>query len=255
MSKISAIVITYNEEKNIRRCLESLSWADEIVLVDSYSEDNTKNIAKQFTDRIFDVKWEGFGRKKEFARNKASLEWVLCVDADEVVTSELKDEIKKTLQAQPFYDGFYIPRKSNFLGKWIKHSGWYPDYGLRLFKRHKAKFDVSLVHEKLEVEGKIGYLKNHLLHYTDPDINHYLSKLNHYTSLSAEELYKKGKKATMGDLLFRPPTVFFKMFIWKMGFLDGVYGLILAFFSSFHVFTKYAKLWHLQKDRLEMERL
>ena len=248
MPKISAIVISYNEEKNIRRCLESLSWVDEIVVVDSYSEDNTKKIAGEFTDKIFDVKWEGFGKKKEFARTKASFEWVLCVDADEVVTPELKDEIKKAIQDQFSYDGFYIPRQSNFLGKWIKHSGWYPDYVLRLFKKDKAKFDESLVHEKLEISGKIGYLKNHLLHYTDPDLNHYLSKLNQYTSLSAKELFKKGKKANVFDLLFRPLATFFKMFILRAGFLDGVYGLILAMFSSFHVLTKYAKLWHLQKQ-------
>jgi len=251
MAKISAVVITYNEEKNIRRCLESLSWADEIVVIDSYSQDDTQKIAKEFTDKIYDVKWEGFGKKKEFARSKASFEWVLCVDADEVVTSELKDETKKVVFNQTFYDGFYIPRKSNFLGKWINHCGWYPDYGIRLFRKNKAKFDDSLVHEKLLVKGKIGYLKNDLLHYTDPNINHYLTKLNHYTSLSAEELFKRGRKAKIFDLLFRPPAIFFKMFIFKTGFLAGVYGLILAILSSFHVFTKYAKLWHLQKNSME----
>jgi len=248
MSKISAIVIVYNEEKNIRRCLESLNWADEIVIVDSYSQDKTKEIASSFTDKIFDVKWEGFGKKKEFAREKASFEWVLSIDADEVVSDKLKGEIKKIMAQDKTKGGYYIPRLSNFLGKWIKHSGWQPDYVLRLFRKSSARFDQSLVHEKLILNGKAGFLKNKLLHYTDPDIHHYLSKMDKYTTLGAEKLLQEGKKATFFDLVLRPPVLFFKIFILKGAFLDGWHGFLLACFSSFHVLSKYAKLWHLRES-------
>jgi len=249
MPKISAVVITYNEEDNIRRCLESLSWADEIVVVDSYSQDDTKKIVSDFTDKIYDVKWEGFGKKKEFAREKASSEWVLSVDCDEVITPDLRDEILKAIEKKDNYDGYYIPRRSNFLGKWMNHSGWYPDYVLRLFKKEKAKFNQALVHEKIEVFGKIGYLKNSLLHYTDPDIKSYLSKLDFYTTLNAEELLKKKKKTKVFDFILHPLGIFFKMFFLKRGFLDGTHGFILAVLSSFYVFIKYAKLWDLQRKK------
>jgi glycosyltransferase involved in cell wall biosynthesis len=247
MAKVSAIVIVYNEEKNIRRCLESLSWADEMVVVDSYSQDRTKEVASLFTDKIFDVKWEGFGKKKEFAREKASYDWVLSIDADEVVSDQLKKEIQKIIEKDESFDGYYISRLSNFLGKWIRHGGWYPDYVLRLFRKNKARFDQSLVHERLTLDGKVGYLENPLLHYTDPDIAHYLVKMDKYTTLGAGTLFQEGKSATLFDLTIRPVAVFLKMFILKSGFLDGWHGFLLACFSSFHVFTKYAKLWHLRK--------
>lgn len=210
MSKISAIIITYNEEKNIRRCLSSLDWVDEIVVADSGSIDDTKKIASEFTSRIFDIKWEGFGKAKEYAKNKASHSWTLSVDADEVVTEDLKEEIHKIIKAENSLDGYYIPRKSNFLGKWVKHGGWYPDYVLRLFKKDKATFNPSLVHERVEVNGEIGYLKNPLWHYTDPNFDRYLEKLNRYTSLAAEQLFKEGRRTKISDLIFRPSAAFLK---------------------------------------------
>jgi glycosyltransferase involved in cell wall biosynthesis len=243
--KISAIIITYNEEKNIRRCLSGLDWVDEIVVVDSHSMDDTKKIASEFTQRIFDIKWEGFGKAKDFAKDKASHQWILSVDADELVTPDLKEEIQKITESEDSVSGYYIPRKSNFLGKWINHGGWYPDYVLRLFRKDKAKFSHSMVHEKVQVEGKTGYLKKDLLHYTDPNFDHYLEKLNRYTSLSAEELFGEGEKAKVSDLIFRPLATFFKMYLMKRGFLDGLSGFILAVCSAFHVFSKYVKLRHL----------
>jgi len=248
MPKVSAVVITHNEEKNIRRCLESLSWADEIVVVDSFSQDRTKEIASSFTDKIFDIEWQGFGKQKELARQKASYDWVLSIDADEAVSEKLREEIKSVINKNDSSDGYYIPRFSNFLGRWIEHGGWYPDYVLRLFKKDKARFDESLVHEKLILEGKTGFLMNEILHYTDPDISHYLSKMDKYTTLSAQKLLAEGKSTTVFDLLFRPAAIFFKMYLLKSGFLDGWQGFLLASFSSFHVFVKYAKLWHLRKS-------
>jgi glycosyltransferase involved in cell wall biosynthesis len=245
MPQISAIIITYNEEKNIERCLSSIDWVDEIVVVDSQSTDDTKKIASEFTSRIFDIKWEGFGKAKEYAKDKASGPWIVSVDADEVVTEDLKEEIQRTIRAEDSLDGYYIPRKSNFLGKWIKHGGWYPDYVLRLFKKDKGKFNDTMVHEKVEVNGKIGYFENTLLHYTDPSFDHYLEKLNRYTSLSAEQLFREGKKAGVLGLIFRPSVTFFKMYLVRRGFLDGVSGFILAVSSAFYVFSKYVKLRHL----------
>jgi glycosyltransferase involved in cell wall biosynthesis len=245
MPEISAIIITCNEEKNIRRCLSSLDWTDEIVVVDSGSTDNTKGIASEFTRRIWDIKWEGFGKAKNFAKDKASHQWILSVDADEAVTKDLKEEIQKTIKSHHSLDGYYIPRRSNFLGRWIRHGGWYPDYVLRLFKKEKAKFSHSPVHEKVEAGGKIGYLKNPIMHDTDPNFEHYLGKLNRYTSLGAEELFRKGRRAKVFDIVFRPLAVFFKMYFAKKGFLDGLSGFILAVSSAFHVFSKYVKLWHL----------
>ena len=246
---LSAMVIVLNEEKNIQRCLESLSWTDQIVLVDTGSSDKTKELASKYTNKIFDLKWEGFGKSKEYAKSKAEGEWVLSMDADEVVPDKLKDEILNRISSSQDMDGYFIPRKSNFLGKWIKHSGWYPDWVLRLFKKDKGYFTPDKVHERVMLNGGVGYLKNEILHYTDPDLGHYLAKLNQYTTLAAEEMHKQGKGSSLFDIIFRPIAIFFKMYLFKAGFLDGMEGLLLAFCSAFHVFFKYAKLWHLNKSK------
>jgi glycosyltransferase involved in cell wall biosynthesis len=249
LSKISCIIITRNEAKNIGRCLQSVAWADEIVIVDSGSTDDTKKIASEFTDKIFDHKWKGFGPAKEFARNQTTGEWVLSVDADEEVSERLREEIIGTIGSQIPLDGYFIPRKSNFLGKWMGHGGWYPDLVLRLFRREKGEFTMRLVHEKVKVSGSTGRLKNNLLHYTDPDFEHYLVKLNRYTSLDALQLLEAGKESSLVDIVLRPPILFFKMYILKAGFLDGAQGFILATASAFHVFSKYVKLRHLKKSK------
>jgi glycosyltransferase involved in cell wall biosynthesis len=248
LSRISCIIITHNESGNIRRCLEGVGWTDEIILIDSFSTDDTKKIASEFTDRIFDLKWEGFGRAKEFARSRASGEWILSVDADEVVSEKLRDEIQKTAALDDPLDGYFLPRRSNFLGRWIMGGGWYPDWVLRLFKKSKGSFTDRLVHEEVRVSGKTGYLTNDLLHYTDPDFDHYLRKLNRYTSLDALQLRREERRAKLWDIALRPPATFVKMYLFKRGFLDGVPGLILAVSSAFHVFSKYVKLWHLRQS-------
>jgi glycosyltransferase involved in cell wall biosynthesis len=247
---LSAIVIALNEEKNIQRCLESLAWTDEIILVDSGSTDRTKELASKYTNKIFDFEWNGFGRSKEYVKSKASGKWVLSIDCDEVISDKLKDEILTEIDSSEKLDGYFIPRKSNFLGKWIKHSGWHPDYILRLFKKDRGSFTPDKVHEKVIVNGLVGYLKNEILHYTDPDLEHYLAKLNQYTTVSASEMHQQGKRGNVFDITFRPAGTFFKMYFLKAGFLDGVEGFLLAFCSAFHVFFKYAKLWHLNKNKL-----
>ncbi|MDZ7262736.1 MAG: glycosyltransferase family 2 protein [candidate division KSB1 bacterium] len=247
MKKLSVIIITLNEEKNIRECLEGVQWADEIVVVDSRSSDNTCQIARNFTDKVFTVDWLGFSGTKNYALEKAEGQWVLWLDADERVPEELAQEIQKAIQSDEV-DGFYLPRKAYFLGRWIRHCGWYPGYVLRLFKREKARFNDALVHEGLEFQGKTGKLKTPLLHYTDRAIEHYFSKFNHYTTLAAQQLLQKGKQFRLMDLLFRPLHTFFRMYFLKLGFLDGIQGVILSVFSACYVFTKYAKLWELERN-------
>ena len=247
MSKISCVIITYNESKNIRRCLESVSWTDEIVVVDSYSTDDTREIALAFTDKIHRLKWSGFGPAKEYAKAKATGDWILSVDADEVVPGKLREEIQNITESQGSLDGYFVPRRSNFLGRWIRHCGWYPDLVLRLFRKEKGKFTDRVVHEEVRVSGSTGRLRSDLLHYTDPDLDHYLKKLNRYTSLDAIQLFRQGRRAGILDILSRPILTFMKIYFFKRGFQDGLPGLILAVSSSFYVFSKYVKLWHLRE--------
>ncbi len=246
MAKLSVIIITNNEEKNLVRALESVKFADEFVVCDSGSTDSTLEIARRYNCKVVHSEFRGFGAAKQSALDNATGDWVLSIDADEELSEPLKSEIKAVLQ-QSDRDGYYLNRKSKFLGKWIAHSGWYPDWILRLFRREKGKFDRQLVHEGVQVEGKVGRLQGHLLHYTDPDISHYLAKMDRYTSLSAEILASEGRRFHVSDVLFKPIAIFIKMCFLKLGFLDGVHGLILASLSSFHVLCKYAKLWERQR--------
>lgn len=240
---ISAVVICRNEENVIARCLESLTWADEIIVVDSDSTDQTLPVAKKFTSRIFTHPWQGFGPQKQFAVEQAHSDWILVVDADEVVTKELAAEIRLVCTGDTLYQGYRIKRKSNFLGRWVLHGGWYPDFVLRLFRTGKGRFTRARVHESLWVDGSVGTLDGELLHYTDPVLTHYLAKLDRYTGLSAQELFEQHYPFRIWDLLVRPPAVFFKMYVWRAGFLDGIEGFLLALCSAIHVLMKYAKLW------------
>jgi glycosyltransferase involved in cell wall biosynthesis len=245
---ISALVITKNEAENLRECLASLQWVDEIVVVDAESSDGTAALAKEFTDKIFVRRWEGFSAAKNFALSQCTGEWVLWIDADERITPELRDEIIATLAGNPRANGYEMPRLANFLGRWIRHGGWYPGYVLRLFRREAGRFNERQVHEGVQVAGEIGRLANYLLHYTDRNLQHYFEKLNRYTSLAAEELYHRGRRFHLWDLLSRPGWFFFRMYVLKAGFLDGVHGFILALLSASYVLTKYAKLWEKQKS-------
>ncbi len=247
--QLSSIIIAKNEERNISRCIESqLECIDEIiVLVDDSTSDRTFEIAKSYSKvKCETVKWRGFAGTKQHAVSLTTNDWVLWIDADEAVTKELSSEINGFKNSSPGCSAYSFPRMANFLGRWIKHSGWYPGRVVRLFNKNKAHFNDNDVHEELIVDGGIGLLRNHLEHYTDPDIEHYFKKFNSYTTLAAEELARKGKRFRLTDILFRPPFLFFKMYILKLGFLDGVQGFILAVFSSAYVFTKYCKFWELK---------
>ena len=242
MAKLSVIIITKNEEENIRDCLESVKWADEIIIVDSFSNDKTVEIAKEYTDKIFHKEWMGYGRQKNLALEKATGEWILNIDADERVTKELAQEIKEAIQRKE-YNGYYIPNKAYFLGKWMRHSGWYPDYHLRLFKKGRGRFNERVVHEAVQVEGKKDYLKGSIEHFTAKSIGEYLRRLDKYAKLTIEE--REGR-AGWHQIFFHPPFTFFKMYIIKRGFLDGIHGLVLALCHSYYTFSKYARLWEKQ---------
>jgi glycosyltransferase involved in cell wall biosynthesis len=240
----SVLVITRNEERNIRECLESVAWADEIIVVDAQSVDKTAEIARQHTDHVFVTEWLGYAGAKNFALSKASRRWVLWLDADERMPEDLAAEIQSIIAADSGqYAGYEVARRAYFLGKWIKHCGWYPGYVVRLFTKEGAKFNESRVHEKIELRGQIGRLQHDLLHYTDNDLFHYFSKFNNYTSLAADDLVSKGKSFSLYDVLIRPPIFFLRMYLLRLGFLDGMQGFILCVLSAAYVFTKYAKLW------------
>ncbi len=247
MIRLSVIVIAKNEEKNLRRCLESVRFADEIIVNDSGSTDGTLEIAREFGCKAIATTFAGFGIAKQTALDQASGEWVLSIDADEEADAELREAVLAAI-ASDGYEGYLINRKSQFLGRWMMHSGWYPDRILRLFKRSSARFTEAKVHEEVIVDGPVGSLGGHMLHYTDPSISHYLLKLDRYTSYSAEMMQSEGKAFHWWYLAAKPAAIWIKMYVLKRGFLDGGQGFVLAALSAFHVFCKYAKLWELRKS-------
>ena len=244
MNKISVIVITKNEEKNISECLKSIDWADELIVVDSESTDRTVEIAKRFTDKVFIRKWEGYVPQKKYALSLAINEWVLSLDADERITPELKDEILNLSSGN--FSGFKIKRKNFLIKKEITSCGWEKDYQLRLLKKDKTSFSDRLVHEKFVVEGGVSTLKNPMLHYTFSSFSDYLNKINNYTSLKAQELFNKKKRIGGWTIFSHTISAFFAFFIFRKGFKDGVYGLIISLLHSVSTMMNYIKLWELQ---------
>ena len=249
---ITSITIAKDEEQNIGRCIDSLkSCVDEIiVIIDSETKDNTVKIVKE-KDVHFEIcPWQGYSQTKQYAVSKASNNWILWIDADEALTPELCREISELKQKEFEFAAYSIPRKAYFLGKWIKHSGWYPGRVVRLFNKNNASFSDKDVHEHLIINGSTGLLNNDLEHWTDPSIEHYFKKFNRYTSLAANEMALKNKTVSIKDIILRPAFIFFKMYFLKLGFLDGLNGFILAIFSSVYVFTKYCKLKEIKNNKL-----
>jgi glycosyltransferase involved in cell wall biosynthesis len=242
MGQLSATIITYNEEKNIRDCLESLTWTDEIIVVDSFSTDRTLEICQEYTDRIYRERWKGYARQKNSALEKVSFPWILSIDADERVTPELKEEIAGILEDADKVDGYYLPRRNFFLGRWIRHGGWYPDYTVRLFKKGKGRFVPRKVHESAVISGTTGYLKNPLEHYTYKSVSEFLKRMDRYSTLSAREYFERGRRASPVRILVAPLLTFVRMYIIQRGFLDGYLGFLLSVLYSYYTLTKYAKL-------------
>ena len=248
---LSVILITKNEEANLKDCLESISFADEIIVVDSQSSDKTQEIAQSFGAKLeITPDWPGFGPQKNRALNLATKNWVLSIDADERVTPELKQEILATMASPNAADCYAIPRSSWYCGRFMKHSGWYPDYVDRLFKRGSAKFSDHLVHERLLPNGSIGKLNNHFLHYSYRNFSQVLKKVDVYSSAAAQQAFNQGKEGGLGKALVHGFWAFFRTYVLRRGFLDGQYGLALAISNAATSYYKYLKLWqlHNQKD-------
>lgn len=244
---LSASIICFNEEKNLKRCLESVSWADEIVVVDSFSKDRTLEIAKEYTDRVFQRRWTGYRDQKNFAMSKCEENWILSLDADEEVSCALREEIQQEVHPPDGKEGYLMPRRSCYLGRWINHSGFYPDRQLRLFKRGFGAWVGGRVHERVEVQGRVGNLKNDLLHYPyEGSISGILRKVDAFSSLTAEDMYDRGKRYRLTQLMVRPVTKFMEVYLLKLGFLDGLPGFIIAGMSSFTMFVRYSKLRELE---------
>ncbi|MDP3888720.1 MAG: glycosyltransferase family 2 protein [bacterium] len=243
MSKLglSAVVLTKNEEKNLPVCLKSIEWVDEIIVVDDESIDKTLEIAKHGKAVIYKRKLDDFSSQRNFALSKVQTNWVLFLDPDEEVTPELAKEIQKAIKTDAF-DAYRFPRKNIIFGKWIEHSGWYPDFQTHLFKKAKGKY-VEKVHEQVEIEGKIGDLTSPFLHHNYDSISHYLEKGMRYTTLEAENKLDKGYKFVWQDLISKPLSEFLRRFFAEEGFKDGVHGLALSLLQSYLELLVYVKIW------------
>ena len=245
--KISVAIITFNEEKNIKRCIKSVDFADEIVVVDSLSSDKTCDIAKQLGAKVIEQKFLGHIAQKQLAVDNCSNEWILSLDADEELSTKLKDEIKNLILKPLKYDAYIMPRVSFHLGRWIRHGGWYPDAKIRLFNKNKAHWGGYNPHDKVIVDGTIGKLRGDLQHYVFKDLRHNIDTNNSYSSIMAQDLDNDGKKFSIFKLLLKPLGKFLEVYIYKRGFLDGMAGFIIAVGASYSMFLKFAKLWEIQK--------
>jgi glycosyltransferase involved in cell wall biosynthesis len=247
---ISAVLITMNEEERIKPCLESVKWVDEIIVVDSFSTDRTVEICRGYTDKIFQKEMKGFGEQKQFAVEKAASDWILSLDADEVITEELRDEVKGVLKGETEFNGFKIFRKNIYIGRPIRYCGWYVPI-IRLFKRGKGRFNEKKVHEEIIVDGRVGLLKGELLHNTYKDISHQLKKIDSFTAYDADELIKKGivikPSNCLWYLIFKPIARFLQKFILQKGIFEGAHGFILSVNAAMVVFINYVKLWEKQQ--------
>jgi glycosyltransferase involved in cell wall biosynthesis len=252
--EISAVVITYNEERRLEDALKSLAGVvSEIVVVDCHSTDETVNIARRFTDRVFERAWTNFADQKNFANGKAAHPWILSLDADERVSPELREELRGLRSTEPDVDAFSIPRRVFYLGRWIRHSGWYPDRKVRLFRKTRARWEGEYVHERLVVEGRTAKLRGALHHFTYRNIREHLDRINTFSELGAQKLYARKKKARLTHLLGLPAFRFLRAYIWKLGFLDGFPGLVISVLTGHAVFVRYAKLREIWKkgERIE----
>jgi glycosyltransferase involved in cell wall biosynthesis len=247
--KISAYIISKNAQKQISDCIKSLNFVDEIVVIDDFSSDNTVSIAKNIGAKVIEHKFESFGSQRNFALSCLENDWVICLDSDERVSDKLKEEILQQKNKPPQCDAFLAPRKTMFINKWITHSGWYPDYRHPIFfNKNKVHYKNMLVHEDIDYTNlKIAYFKGDILHYSYESIKHFIQKSDFYTDLSAKQMFERGKKFKLYNLIINPLNMFLKMFIFKRGFLDGITGFILALlYSSFYTSMKYIKLWELE---------
>jgi len=252
--KISAVIITHNEEIRLEGALKSVQdVASEIIVVDSFSTDNTIKVAKEYGAKVYSREWTHYADQKNYANKRASHPWILSLDADERISPELKKEIQGLKLKETDASGFSMPRLVYYLGKWIFHSGWYPDRKIRLFKKDKASWQGEYVHEKLVVDGKVEKLAHPIYHFTYKDISDHLKRIDKFSSLGAKKLYAEGKKCRWYHLVLLPPQRFVQSFFIKSGIMDGFAGFVIAMLHSYAIFTRYAKLKEIWKkgERIE----
>jgi glycosyltransferase involved in cell wall biosynthesis len=242
---LSVTVITRDEEAHLEACLESVAWADEIVVVDAQSGDRTVEIANKYTSRVFVRPWPGFAAQKNFALDQATSPWVLSLDADERVLPELREEIRQVLAADGPLDGYYVPRQNVFLGRVIRHGGLFPDHQLRLFRRGAGRFRDVRVHEGVEVTGRVGHLRGALLHSSYRSVADFVERADRYSTLAAQDLVARGTRVSWIDFVARPAARFCSMYLLRAGFLDGAHGLLLALLYAYYVLLRTAKAWEL----------
>ncbi|MEK7865427.1 MAG: glycosyltransferase family 2 protein [Planctomycetota bacterium] len=244
---LTACILTFNEERNLPDCLASVSWADEILVVDSHSKDRTVEIATTAGARVVQRAWEGMNNQRAFAIQEAKHDWVLCLDADERVSKELREEVASAVARQDGVAGYEVSRHTWYLGRWIDHGGWYPDLKLRLFRREKARTVGTDPHDRIEVDGPVGRLNGELHHYTYRNFSQQIGTIDRFSETASRELFDGGERFRVWKLLLRPPLKFLECWVWKLGLLDGLPGLVIAVASAFNVFSRYVKLW--EKER------
>ena len=239
-------IITKNEADDIKAALESVAWADERIVVDSCSTDDTVAIAERHADRVVVREWAGYAAQKNYAASLASHDWILSLDADERVTPALAAEIRRTLQQAPEPQGFRVPRVTWHLGRWIRTTDWYPDYQLRLYDRRTAQWTGRYVHETLSVTGSVGQLRGELEHFAYRDIAEHLETMERYTTYAARQMREEGRRAGWLQIAGQPPLAFLRNYLLKGGVSDGVPGLVISAMNAYYVLLKFAKLWELQ---------
>lgn len=251
--KISATIITFNEAANIREACESVSWADEIVVVDSGSTDQTRELAADCGARVINREWPGFAAQKQFAVDEAQHEWIFSLDADERVSEELKNSIAKLRDSDEskLADGYRIARRSFYQGRWIKGGGWYPDWQLRLFKKSRGRWDLRHIHEsvKLDSGARLERLAGDILHYSVRDSAHHHRMIGErYAPLAAQQMFESGRRTSALRIATAAPAAFVSSYLLKGGFRDGLAGLSIASFAAHHAFLKHVMLWEKQKN-------
>lgn len=246
---LSVAIICQDEQDRIRDCLESVGFAQEIVVVDSGSKDRTVEIAGEYTDRVIFREWTGWRDQMEYSSNQCANEWVLRLDADEIVSEEMARQIKELLSRDEIIEnGFSFPRLTSYQGRWIRHCGWYPDRVLRLYRKSKAVFGGDDPHVTIEVDGPVGELSADLLHYTYRDLRHHAERMVRYGVENAEARHERGVRFRISDLLLRPPYAFLKAYVLKRGFQDGMPGFLIGAMMGYYTFLKYARLWEIQRE-------
>ena len=243
MPKLTVTVITRNEAANIEACLQSVAWADEVLVVDCGSADATAEMARAHGARVIVRDWPGYSAQKNFAASEASHDWILSVDADERVTPELGAEIRELLTRGPEAAGYRVPRVTWHMGRWIRTTDWYPDYQLRLYDRHRARWKLRRVHESVAADGPVTELGQDLQHYAYRDIAHHHETMDRYTTLAADQMFEEGRRAGLTDLVLHPPAAFLRNYVLKGGIRDGAVGFIISAMNAYYVFLKFAKLW------------